>query len=249
MACAAGRICVAGTCQTAAVSCRAWRAANPTLTSGVYLLDTDGAGPLTPYNAYCDMSTAGGGWTLAAVFSNRDGLVWQPTGTAWTSTSTFGDATTVLGTADAKSRAFNEVPGTEVLVLRQGGLIEVQSVSTCFASQTLLSLMSRNSTTATSCAVSCSTVAVGGSWTGQAFQDSRLRFRCCDDDGGCVARDPGGFTIDTDDNSFITTMNNANNDYNFGLGAGYTGSYADFDSSTDDNGTATDLTPRYLWIR
>ena len=64
-----------------------------------------------------------------------------------------------------------------------------------------------------------------------------------------MARDPGGFTIDTDDNSFITTMNNANNDFNFGLGAGYTGSYADFDSSTDDNGNATDLTPRYLWIR
>jgi LruC domain-containing protein len=37
-------------------------------TSGVYLVDPDGAGGLTAFEVYCDMSLAGGGWTL---ISNR----------------------------------------------------------------------------------------------------------------------------------------------------------------------------------
>lgn len=249
--CAAGQVCGGGACLSTAVSCRAWHTAAPSAPSGVFLLDPDGpSGAGAPFSAYCDMSSAGGGWTLTAAFSNRDALTWQPTGPAWTSTSTFGDATVVTGTTDAKGRAFSEVPGTEVLVTRQGGTIEVQSVASCFSSMTLLTLFRRNSTSTGTCAVSCATVTLAAPWSGQMYQDSTLRFRCCDDDGGCIATDPGGFRIDTDDNSFITTLNHATyNDYNFGLGAGYSSSYADFDSTTADSGDASDTAIRYLWIR
>ncbi len=49
-------------------SCKAALLAVPQATSGSYLIDPDGVGPLEPLNLYCDMAYSGGGWTL--IFSN-----------------------------------------------------------------------------------------------------------------------------------------------------------------------------------
>lgn len=38
--------------------------------SGVYTIDPDGSGPLAPFDAYCDMSTDGGGFTLVGQVIN-----------------------------------------------------------------------------------------------------------------------------------------------------------------------------------
>ncbi len=43
------------------------------LDDGIYVIDTDGQGPNTPFNVYCDMNMDGGGWTL--LFNNHHNYV------------------------------------------------------------------------------------------------------------------------------------------------------------------------------
>jgi hypothetical protein len=45
-------------------SCAALLSANPLATTGPYLIDPDGVGPLPSRTAWCDMALDGGGWTL-----------------------------------------------------------------------------------------------------------------------------------------------------------------------------------------
>jgi hypothetical protein len=97
-----------------AASCKALKAAQPNTPDGLQDLDPDGVGPVQPFKAYCDMTTDGGGWTLAMRFAPAMGQ-FHFYSTHWTTVSLVNDnVTSPTDPSDGKFQAYNALPGGEI---------------------------------------------------------------------------------------------------------------------------------------
>jgi Stigma-specific protein, Stig1 len=113
--------CAGGSCLVVSLaSCLAIQQAFPAPPSGIYSLDPDGIGGDPPFNAFCDMATDDGGWTLIARFSNEDADRWMNnSGLYWyDAASEVGAATSRSATGDMISRGFWTVPADELKLSR-----------------------------------------------------------------------------------------------------------------------------------
>lgn len=99
--------------ETAEPSCSAIQAKLPSAQTGVFRIDPDGDGPGAPFAALCEMTADDGGWTLAL---KADGAktTFAYDSALWTNDELLNPGSTDLSTAEAKFRAFNELPFTQL---------------------------------------------------------------------------------------------------------------------------------------
>lgn len=166
-ACRAG-VCLAGRCLGAS-SCAELHREDPMLPSGLYTLDPDGEGPGRPFEAWCDMVTEGGGWTLLATVTNlgdgRDEGNWRvsaPVPNRWEDESVFGTPDPTRN-EDFRSPAFHAVSGRALMITHRNAFL-LRTNDACLPGVTLRARMaglgwecggSASFTTTTPCAHAC----------------------------------------------------------------------------------------------
>ena len=94
-------------------SCAHIKAENPGATDGVYWLKP--AGVSTPFQNYCDMTTAGGGWTLVMKLDGNS-TVFSYDAALWTNQSAYAPQDVNFDTKQAKFESYHSVPFEELRV-------------------------------------------------------------------------------------------------------------------------------------
>jgi hypothetical protein len=96
-------------------SCKALKSKNPQAASGLYSIDPDGNGGNPAFDAYCEMTIDGGGWTLA-LKADGSKQTFNYGAALWTNNATFQTNFPGLDRNEAKLQAWNSVPFTDILV-------------------------------------------------------------------------------------------------------------------------------------
>ena len=99
-------------------SCLALHTSDPSQKSGVYMLDPGGG--VTPFNAYCEMSQSGGGWTLVLKIDGTQPTFQYYAG-AWEDMNAYQANFPDFDGNEAKLPSFWTIPFTDLLVAMNGG--------------------------------------------------------------------------------------------------------------------------------
>jgi hypothetical protein len=197
--CGASTDCASGLCSinacVAAASCKALKLAATGVTTGRYLIDPDGSSSGTPFEVHCEMSTAGGGWTLVATLSNVDGVRnWSDFsavgGNAWLEAAPLVGDTPELG-QDYKSRAYGALAAQDLLILTDKG---VWGTWTGLGDQPLLKRISGQASSCTSSSSSGTPLALTGSSSSHLTQS--LIINATDGNNSCCALNPQAASCD-----------------------------------------------------
>ena len=133
--------CTGGVCNNILASCLDYSQGGGQM-SGIFNIDPDGGGPVSPFAVWCDMETDGGGWTLVARVSGDDAANWMlDTGEWWYDrVMEAGTPTSRNANADALSAAFWTVKATELKITRSDNNNDAYlfiSNGNCLGGQTL----------------------------------------------------------------------------------------------------------------
>jgi hypothetical protein len=141
-ACSLDEACASGNCEALdkKSDCLTHLLQNMT-TNGVYQINPDSGGGINTFNAYCDMKSDGGGWTLVARFSNADADDWMlDSGEWWYDKLTpAGDTADPTKNGDMISYSFWSLQGSEFRITRSDDANHaslIRTTNTCLAAAT-----------------------------------------------------------------------------------------------------------------
>ena len=109
-----------GSAENPSTSCKAIKTSTPGALSGVYWLSPGGT---SPFQTWCDMESAGGGWTLLMKVDGSSGTFTYDSA-YWTNTSVYNAGSPGYDLSEAKLASFHTLPFSELRVgMRVGSTV------------------------------------------------------------------------------------------------------------------------------